>query len=340
MLYNSELSSEISKIVKNNNINIVIYDTIRISQMFEKNSEITSTEYVYLDDLFSVRYTKMLNILEKFPNADINPLGNFKVLIPSVIRPLFKLKFLTKVLLKFERALIYKREIETAINFKNKLLISTKEVEVLQNRSRQPNIQEVRPFLNINSRYKREYNGNSEFIFLGSLNIPHNDYSICYFIENNIDLLINNIPDFQLRIIGKNPSEKLITLCDRYKEYIELSGYVESLETVFKNACAMLVPLQFGSGVKLKTLEAFSRGLPVISTGYGVEGISINPQDAYIDDDIKNFPLYMQELTDIDINNEYSHKVYNFYQNNYSKHVVYSMYDELFNNNEAEKTSS
>ncbi|AKU26571.1 hypothetical protein IB49_09095 [Geobacillus sp. LC300] len=334
MLFDRKIQRIVSRIIKENNINIVIYDTIRISQMFEDNPENKKNEFVYFDDLFSVRYSKMLNILEKFPEADINPLGNFKKFVPAVLRPLFKLKMITKLLLNFEKRLIFQREIETAKIFRNNLLISSQEVNILEKRSKQKNIKEVRPFLNISSQFNRMYQGKPEYIFLGSLNIPHNDYSICYFIEENIDILIKTIPNFKLRIIGKHPSDKLINLCKKYKEHIELSGYVESLEQVFSSACAMIVPLQFGSGVKLKTLEAFSRGLPVISTSYGIEGISINRDDTIVDDNILNFPLYMKQLIDLDTNMKYSLKAYNFYQSNYSKRIVYEMYDKVFNNTE------
>nr|WP_253263981.1 glycosyltransferase family 4 protein [Geobacillus sp. BMUD] len=227
--------------------------------------------------------------------------------------------------------MIFHREIETARTFKNNLLISSKEVNILTERSGQKNIKEVRPFLNISQQFNRTYQGKPEYIFLGSLNIPHNDYSICYFIEKNIDVLIKEIPNFKLKIIGKHPSDKLIYLCKKYECYIELSGYVENLEQAFSSACAMIIPLQFGSGVKLKTLEALSRGLPVISTSYGIEGISIKSNDIIVDDNIFNFPLYMKQLIYLDTNMKYSLKAYNFYQSNYSKRIVYEMYDKVFN---------
>ena len=331
LIYNKKYRKDIEQIIKENNIDYVIYDTIRISQMFE-NSEVKlyAKENVYLDDLFSIRYQKMLDVLEKYPDADINPLGNFKKYVPNFLLPFVKIKFITKLLLKFERNLIEKREVETVNNFYNNLLISNKEVEVLKERSLKENIAEVRPLLEKRYNYNRSYNGKPIFIFLGALNIPHNDFSICYFIEKNAERLLQDIPTFKLRIIGKNPSDKLISLVEKYSENLELCGYVEDLEAILNSACCMIVPLKFGTGVKLKTLEAFSRGVPIISTDYGVEGISVNESQVIIENDIMKFPQHMKLLMDADNNIKYSEKVYKFYEENYTKDIVYKMYQQIF----------
>ncbi len=54
---------------------------------------------------------------------------------------------------------------------------------------------------------------------------------------------------------------------------IEWRGYVDSLPDV-QSACAVfLAPLRFGGGSKLKVLEAFAAGLPVVSTAEGLSGL-------------------------------------------------------------------
>ncbi|WP_078409100.1 glycosyltransferase family 4 protein [Priestia abyssalis] len=330
LLYNKDLRKEINRIVERNNIDIIVYDTLRIAQMFENDDTYKNKEFIYLDDLFSVRYQKMIDVLKKYPTVNLNPLGNFYKYVPKSLRRLVKLRSLTRILLETEKGLIYKREIQSTRNFRHNLLISSKEVNILKKRAGCSNIREIRPYIDFNTTYDRNYNGEPIFIFLGLLNIPHNDFSICEFIEKNIIEIIHQIPNFKLKIIGKNPSERLKKLCMDYGEHIELCGYVENLEQVFKDACAMLIPLQFGTGVKLKTLEAFSRGLPVISTSYGVEGISIDNKHIILEENILKYPSHMKNLVDIEVNNKYSLSIYNFYKNEYSKDKIYKMYDEIF----------
>ena len=41
-------------------------------------------------------------------------------------------------------------------------------------------------------------------------------------------------------------------LAEKYKDNLKIEGYIEDINKVFSESCAMLVPLLFGSGVKLK----------------------------------------------------------------------------------------
>ncbi|ENQ3078306.1 glycosyltransferase family 4 protein [Bacillus cereus] len=331
ILYNPQLMKQLKKVTDNYDPKLVVYDTVRSSQFFEGNYFNNEIEYVYLDDLFSVRYQKMLEAMENYPDVQLNSLGNFRKFVPKFAQRLVEFNFVNKFLLSFEKKMIYKREVETVNRFNNILLISDKESKELRNRTGKDNIYTVRPILyNSQEKYDRDYQGNARFIFLGALNIPHNDVSICKFIEKNMDNLIKDIPKIQLTIIGKNPSEELKKLVTRYKENVELLGYVEDLSKLFNESCAMIIPLLFGSGVKLKTLEALSFGLPVISTEFGVEGIDVHKDMCIVENDVEKFPQHMINLIDFRNNEKLSLKSYEFYWNNYSKEEVYKRYDSIF----------
>jgi hypothetical protein len=50
------------------------------------------------------------------------------------------------------------------------------------------------------------------------------------------------------------------------------------------------VPLRSGAGTRVKILEAFSYGLPVISTTIGAEGLDVTPgADIIIADEAEDF---------------------------------------------------
>lgn len=93
----------------------------------------------------------------------------------------------------------------------------------------------------------------------------------------------------------------------------------------------MIVPLIFGSGVKIKTLEALSKGLPVISTDFGVEGILIrNGIECIVENNLNLWPQIMSDLTNVNRNTEMSRRAYNFFHVNYSKEAIYKQYREFF----------
>lgn len=55
-----------------------------------------------------------------------------------------------------------------------------------------------------------------------------------------------------------------------YAERVRFRGYVDELGGVLQEYDVMVVPIRFGSGTKLKVLEAMANGIPIVST----------PQDA------------------------------------------------------------
>jgi glycosyltransferase involved in cell wall biosynthesis len=58
-------------------------------------------------------------------------------------------------------------------------------------------------------------------------------------------------------------------------------GEVESAENFARNFQIMIVPLQSGSGIRIKILEAFTMGMAVIATEQGIRGIDVDDRKEY-----------------------------------------------------------
>lgn len=63
---------------------------------------------------------------------------------------------------------------------------------------------------------------------------------------------------------------------------VVFTGPVEDLPGVLKGADLALVPLQQGGGTRMKVLDYFAAGIPVISTSKGVEGLDLEPGREYL----------------------------------------------------------
>ena len=50
-------------------------------------------------------------------------------------------------------------------------------------------------------------------------------------------------------------------------------GQTADLEAFYDELPVAIAPLRFGSGVKLKTVQALQHGIPFVSTNFGAEGV-------------------------------------------------------------------
>jgi glycosyltransferase involved in cell wall biosynthesis len=108
--------------------------------------------------------------------------------------------------------------------------------------------------------------------FLGGLHWPPNVEGILWFAKHVFPQVRAEIPEAILTVIGKNPPAGL------EGEGIEVTGYVSDPMPYLSETAAFIVPLQAGGGMRVKILDAWSWGLPVISTTIGAEGIETQPE--------------------------------------------------------------
>lgn len=161
-------------------------------------------------------------------------------------------------------------------------------------------------------------------LFLGTLTWAPNNEGIIWFLENVMPKLKNNSVEFRLYIVGKNPGKKLCNLALGDKR-VEITGYVESVDPYFEKCDFMIVPLFIGSGQRVKIIESFSKGMPVISTSIGAEGLEyIDGESILIADDADSFLSKIVELTNASLRKKLSINGRKIYQKNYSVDAVSS----------------
>jgi glycosyltransferase involved in cell wall biosynthesis len=54
-----------------------------------------------------------------------------------------------------------------------------------------------------------------------------------------------------------------------------VTGTVPTVEPFLQDATMTVVPIRFGGGTRIKILEAFAHGVPVVSTRIGAEGLDV-----------------------------------------------------------------
>ena len=107
-------------------------------------------------------------------------------------------------------------------------------------------------------------------LFLGSMDWSPNVAAVISFVQETLPQLRKRFPGLRLSIVGRDPPPEVLALAGRG---VDVTGRVEDVRPYLEKASALIVPLESGGGTRIKILEAFAAGLPVISTPVGVEGI-------------------------------------------------------------------
>jgi glycosyltransferase involved in cell wall biosynthesis len=110
--------------------------------------------------------------------------------------------------------------------------------------------------------------------FLGGLHWPPNAEGVLWFVRHVWPQVHQAVPDAQLTIIGKEPPQALIAARE-LDSSIEVTGYVTDTKPYLAETAVFIVPLHAGGGMRVKILDAWRSGLPIVSTQIGAEGIKL-----------------------------------------------------------------
>jgi len=120
-------------------------------------------------------------------------------------------------------------------------------------------------------------------VFFGALNYKPNVDGLCWFVRDIWPKIREAIPDVRLDIAGApGPAVQLLD----QEPGVHLCGFVESIRSFVDSAALLIVPLRMGGGTRIKILEAWALGLPVVSTTVGCEGLdAVNGETLIVADD-------------------------------------------------------
>lgn len=126
-------------------------------------------------------------------------------------------------------------------------------------------------YIEMNQKSERQPDLN-HLVFIGTMYRWENHQAVEWFIQDVLPIIWKENSKIRLTVVGESPSPELVELGNDSR--ITFTGFVENLEPIYAEASLIIAPIHLGSGVKFKTLEAILRGIPVVSTGAGVEGIA------------------------------------------------------------------
>ena len=109
-------------------------------------------------------------------------------------------------------------------------------------------------------------------VFTGAMRHQPNAEGATWYVEQVHPLVQAGHPDTSFMIAGADPPAHVQALTS---SSVTVTGEVDDIRPWLAAANVVAVPLWSGGGTRLKLLEAFAAGKPVVSTSIGAEGLDV-----------------------------------------------------------------
>jgi glycosyltransferase involved in cell wall biosynthesis len=195
-----------------------------------------------------------------------------------------------------------KREIAAILRCDLSLIISTYEMDLLQNDFKiDIRILYHLPFLlekiteNTIQNWK-SFEERKHFTMLGNFMHAPNVDAVLQLKNALWKNIRKKLPTAELHIYGAYPTQQILELHNP-KEGFCIKGYAESVKEIVEDSRVVLAPLRFGAGIKGKLTEAMVCGTPSVTTTIGAEGMHEKlPWNGFVSDDLTDFVNNAVEL--------------------------------------------
>lgn len=211
-------------------------------------------DHVFCQLIRTAEYIADLNISKTIDYQDAFSKGIERRMteIPFFIRPVFRMEY--KRLVSYERDVFDK--------FDNSLIISQADRDCIQHREKNkitivPNGVDhefFKPMIR-----EKKY----DLLFTGNMSYPPNISSVEYIIDKILPLLLKSNPGIRLLIAGASPVRHVRNYSS---SDVTVTGWVDDIRECYAESRIFLAPMQIGTGMQNKILEAMSMKLPCITS--------------------------------------------------------------------------
>lgn len=231
---------------------------------------------------------------------------------------------LKKIIFKYESMLVKNYEKKMAKKFDRGIVVSNIDKDYIG----EDNIEVIPIGVGIETcNIEKKEN---KIIFSGNMGYFPNQNAVLWFIENCFNEIKMIIPTVKFVIVGKDPPEKIKKYHDGKNIFVK--GYVDCMISELCSASIAIAPMQSGSGMQIKVLEAMSVSLPIVVTTLGKGDIdATNNKHIVIIDDPSDFSTACLELLKSKEKREYiGQEAYTFIHTNHSWASIVMKYQNLY----------
>ncbi len=173
-----------------------------------------------------------------------------------------KVSFLLKPIFNMEYKRLEKYETEVFAYFTHRIIISEADREHIQHKEKE----KIHVIPNgVDQSYFKPQKRDKKYdlLFTGNMAYPPNIHAATYLITEILPLLKSEFPNINILIAGACPVNKIRKM---ESTQVIVTGYVKDIRRCYEESRIFVAPMQLGTGLQNKLLEAMAMQLPCVSS--------------------------------------------------------------------------
>ena len=102
-----------------------------------------------------------------------------------------------------------------------------------------------------------------EIVFTGNMAYPPNVLAANFLVKNIMPIVWESIPKARVLLAGASPHASVLDLAN---SRVEVSGWIDDIRSAYAKASVFVAPMQIGTGLQNKLLEAMAMKLPCVTS--------------------------------------------------------------------------
>lgn len=211
-------------------------------------------DHIFCQLLRVVEYVKDISIPKTLDYQDVFSKGVERRIAtsPFYMKPILKLEY--KRLLKYERKAFSYFDHHSIISKPDRDLIPHPDRDKIAIVPNGVDHDFFRP-MSVPSAY--------DLVFIGNMGYPPNVNAAVYIVKKIAPLVKERKPDLKIMIAGATPHPSVVSL---RSSGVEVTGWVDDIRSCYARARIFIAPMQIGTGLQNKLLEAMSMKIPSITS--------------------------------------------------------------------------
>jgi glycosyltransferase involved in cell wall biosynthesis len=168
-----------------------------------------------------------------------------------------------------------------------------------------------------------------DLFFSGNLRYPPNVDASLFIVDEILPLLKSKIPNIKVLIAGAAPNSKILSL---QSDTVDINGWVDDVRDYYKQAKIFLAPMQIGTGLQNKLLQAMAMKIPCLTSELTRKGIVSSGENVMLVADTPNeyANLIIKLLNDQVYANEIAELGFNFVKANFDWKQITEDLEQIF----------